>query len=176
MVKVARRLGRVLYPAAAAVAILALLAFVVPGLWPPPEPAMRTGVDVVRVVDGDTIVVRLDGTEQSVRLIGIDTPETTKGKNECAGKEATTSLRMLIGGEPVLLIADDTQADRDRYDRLLRYVEVDGQDAGLSLIEHGLAREYTYRESDPYVRQDRYRAAHDRARADNEGGWYVCGW
>lgn len=89
---------------------------------------------VVRVIDGDTIVVALDGFEERVRVIGIDTPE----RGDCGFAEASEELeRLLAGGLVELLggIADD----RDRYDRLLRYLEVDGTDIGYLLIREGYA-------------------------------------
>lgn len=176
---VTRRTNRVLsvgYVVLAVAAVLALMWFLVPQVVPAADPAQRTSLQVKRVIDGDTVVVELDGADQSVRLIGIDTPETTKGKNECAGKEATDALRALVDGKPITLTADESQTDRDRYDRLLRYLTVDGRDAGEYLLERGLAKEYTYRKSDPYTHRDQYLAAQDRAHAASEGGWYACQW
>lgn len=142
-----------------------------------PEPAgPARDAHVMRVVDGDTLVVQLDGAEQRVRLIGIDTPETTKGKNECFGLEATNALDSLVGGRDVELVADPTQTDTDRYDRLLRYVVVDGRDVGLVLLENGWARQYIYRASDPSLRQDQYGAAAVAAAQHKAGGWNECGW
>lgn len=131
---------------------------------------------VVRIKDGDTLVVDLDGGQQTVRLIGIDTPETTNGKNECFGAAATAELEALVAGKTVRLEADPTQTNTDRYDRLLRYVEVDGVDVGEHLVAGGWAHEYTYRASDPYVRQDEYIRAAQHAAAVRSGGWDECGW
>jgi len=86
---------------------------------------------VTEVIDGDTLEVEGVGR---VRLIGVDTPE----RGECGFDAASQALADLVEGRSVVLLpgaADDV----DRYDRLLRYVEVDGDDAGLSLIESGLA-------------------------------------
>jgi len=61
-----------------------------------PTPTETVEVPVVRVVDGDTIKVRYGGKLESVRLIGIDTPETTRGKNEPFGKQAGAFLEALL--------------------------------------------------------------------------------
>lgn len=140
------------------------------------DPVERDGVRVVRVIDGDTLVVSLDGGEPRVRLIGIDAPETTNGHHDCAGAEATAALRKLVDGRDVQLVADPSQSDTDRYDRLLRYVELDGQDVGYRLLVMGLAREYTYSSGDPYQRQGDYRSAQQTAQLQSDGGWYACGW
>jgi endonuclease YncB( thermonuclease family) len=86
---------------------------------------------VVEVIDGDTIEV--DGVGR-VRLVGVDTPEI----GDCGYDEARDQLADLVLGESVELVPGGVD-DRDRYDRLLRYVVVDGVDAGLLLIEEGLA-------------------------------------
>lgn len=85
---------------------------------------------VTRVIDGDTVV--LDNDER-VRLLGIDAPETA----ECHADTATQRMIELVQGETVTLVRDGD--DRDHYERLLRYVDVDGVDAGLTLIQEGLA-------------------------------------
>ena len=85
---------------------------------------------VTRVVDGDTIEL---ANGEHVRLRGINTPEV----GQCGFEEASAAMRRLVEGERVVLTrAGD---DRDRYGRLLRYVDVGGTDAGLRLIERGLA-------------------------------------
>lgn len=86
---------------------------------------------VVNVVDGDTIDVAGVGR---IRLIGVDTPE----RGACGYESATQALSVLVLGREVQLVpgADD---DADRYGRLLRYVDVAGEDSGLTLIEDGWA-------------------------------------
>jgi micrococcal nuclease len=88
---------------------------------------------VTDVVDGDTIDVRVDGATETVRIVGINTPE----QGECLADEATRWLRDRISGRTVTLVRDES--DRDRYGRLLRYVEVDGADVGVELVRAGLA-------------------------------------
>ena len=77
---------------------------------------------VERVVDGDTILVRIDGRRERVRYIGIDTPESVKpgARVQCFGKAAAAANRRLVAGREVRL-AYDAEA-RDRYGRLLAYV------------------------------------------------------
>jgi endonuclease YncB( thermonuclease family) len=105
---------------------------------------------VHHVVDGDTVDVRRpDGTEERVRVVGIDTPE----RGECGFGPATSAMVELVLGREVELVAG-ARDDRDRYDRILRYVDVDGVDAGLALIERGLAVA-RYDSRDGYGRHDR---------------------
>ncbi len=111
---------------------------------------------VERVVDGDTLEV---SSGDRVRLIGIDTPEV----GECGDDEAAAVLRRLVDGRRVSLVAGASQ-DRDRYGRLLRYVEVDGVDANLVLLQRGRAiARYDSRDGyGPHAREGAYIAA-DRA-------------
>jgi micrococcal nuclease len=90
---------------------------------------------VTNIVDGDTIDVRSGiGVTERVRIIGIDTPE----RGECGFAEAATALGRIIDGRPVTL-TPGARDDRDRYGRILRYVDVGGTDAGLRLIQDGYA-------------------------------------
>lgn len=89
---------------------------------------------LIRVIDGDTIVVTVDGVEERIRIIGIDTPE----RGDCGFSEATDALENLLNSGAVGLIAAISD-DRDRYGRLLRYLDVAGVDPGLVLIREGLA-------------------------------------
>jgi micrococcal nuclease len=79
-------------------------------------------VRVERVVDGDTIVVRVDGRAEKVRYIGVDTPESVKPgvRVQCFAKTAAAENRRLVLGRPVRLEYDAER--RDRYGRLLAYV------------------------------------------------------
>jgi endonuclease YncB( thermonuclease family) len=97
-----------------------------------PKPKRRTTRTfvVARVVDGDTVEL---GNGETVRLVGIDTPEV----GECGFEAASADLAMLVLGRSVELVRSDE--DRDGYGRLLRYVDVAGTDAGLSLIRNGRA-------------------------------------
>jgi endonuclease YncB( thermonuclease family) len=104
-----------------AVGLLALLASAPEAGSVQRRPEDQTAV-LDHVADGDTIAVRIGGRDKSVRLIGIDTPEVYFGV-ECGGPQASASMkRMLEIGDRVRLIRDRSQDNRDRYDRLLRYV------------------------------------------------------
>jgi endonuclease YncB( thermonuclease family) len=130
------------------------------------RPALRAMWTVVNVVDGDTVDVRsAAGTQLRVRIIGIDAPET----GECGFGQATDALADLILNRTVQLVPG-ARDDRDRYDRILRYIDVDHTDAGLYLIEQGLAiARYDARDGyGRHRRQDEYVAA-DRSTE------HICG-
>lgn len=137
-------------------------------------PTQRDRARVVRVTDGDTLAVRMPGGRlEHVRLIGIDTPEV-HGRTECGGPEASRAMgRLAPVGAPVLLVSDPTQADRDRYDRLLRYVHRAGTDVGRAQVAGGRARVYVYRD-DPFRRTDSYERAERQAAGDGRGSWTRC--
>jgi endonuclease YncB( thermonuclease family) len=97
----------------------------------PPPPPIAPASTVSAVIDGDTVDLS-DG--ERVRLIGIDTPE--QGQPGYAAAAAAMSA-MVLGHQVVL--SPGAQQDRDRYGRLLRYVDVDGQDVGLAMIAQGWA-------------------------------------
>jgi micrococcal nuclease len=128
----------------------------------------------------DTIKVRERGESKrrhTVRLIGIDTPETKRPgvRVECGGPEASESI---VGLAPmrakVLLITDPSQQARDRYGRLLAYVQRKGRDVGRGQISRGWATTYVYA-SKPFSRVDAYRRAEDRAARADRGVHELCG-
>lgn len=105
---------------------------------PDPSTPARS-VAVVRVVDGDTIVVALGGAGGTkVRLIGIDTPE----RDACMYRAATDRMRSLVEGKSVRLARDVSETDR--YGRLLRYVYVGDTFVNAALISEGFAAAATY--------------------------------
>lgn len=126
---------------------------------------------VEKVVDGDTIHVIINGQKAKVRLIGINTPETVDPRRpvECFGKEASLRLKELIENKEVILEGDSTQADRDRYDRYLRYVYLEEVIINELLISEGYAYEYTY--DLPYLYQDRFIGAQKIAQEKQLGLW-----
>ena len=134
----------------------------------------RDRVTVVRVTDGDTLGVRLpDGSEENVRILGIDTPEVREPV-ECGGGEASERMLALVPvGTTVVLVSDPTQGDRDRYDRLLRYVVRSGDDVGLAQLTSGHARVFIFRD-DPFERAETYQRAERRASQDDRGSWSRC--
>lgn len=127
---------------------------------------------VVDVVDGDTIKVLLDGERVSIRVIGIDTPETRDPRKpvQCFGREATARAEALLGGGEVWLSFDPTQDRIDRYDRLLAYVWLpDGHLFEWVMVTDGYAHEYTY--DLPYRYQAELQEAERAARAAERGLW-----
>ena len=92
-----------------------------------------------------------------MRIIGIDTPE----RDECGYEEAKDALIDLLKDQVVVLVPG-AQTDRDVHSRLLRYVELDGADIGLTQIETGLAAaRYDSRTDQPHPREDDYWDADD---------------
>jgi len=136
----------------------------------------RTGAEVVRVVDGDTVVVRVGSVEEHVRLIGIDTPETVDPRSpvECFGKEASRRTGELLPvGTPVRVVRD-VEA-RDRYQRLLAYLyrAEDDTFVNLALVEEGYASVLTYPPNVAHT--DAFVVAAAEAREAGRGLWSACG-
>ena len=139
----------------------------------PTDPGAAT---VVEVVDGDTVVVDLAGRQETLRLIGIDTPETVDPDQppECWGAEASAHTKALLPAGTAVRLTRDVEA-RDRYDRLLVYVErtEDGLFVNLDLVAGGWADDYPF---PPNVAHQRdFALAASRARADGLGLWGTCG-
>jgi len=127
---------------------------------------------VTRVVDGDTIDVSINGQIERIRMIGINTPETVDPRKtvECFGVEASNKAKALLSGKKVRLEIDNTQGERDKYSRLLRYVFLEtGTNFGLVMIQQGYAYEYTY--DLPYKYQSEYKSAQKEAEESNAGLW-----
>jgi micrococcal nuclease len=125
---------------------------------------------VTRVVDGDTVRVRVGKRVEKVRLIGIDAAEV----GACYSGEATAEVRRIALNKQVVLRGDRTQARRDRYGRLLAYVNVStGTDVGLHLVRRGFARVYVFN-SRPFARFDQYDAAERQASSSHTGTWSAC--
>jgi len=104
-------------------------------------------------------------------LIGIDAPEIQSPYSdaECYGKESREYARSLLHDQLVQLEADDSQDNRDDYDRLLRYVYVDETNINRQMVLEGYAYEYTYR--DAYSNQAQFRAAEREAQQQHNGLW-----
>jgi micrococcal nuclease len=154
-----------------------LAAALLPLLGQPASAATLSG-RVVRVVDGDTIHVSVKGFDTTVRLIGIDTPETHKPGTvvQCFGPAASERTeRILPAGEPVRLVSDPTQDIRDRYGRLLAYVYRRGKtgatgSANYALVATGYAKVYIYGET-PFRYAAAFQRAQSRARSGARGLW-----
>ena len=136
---------------------------------------LRQKARVIRVIDGDTVKVKLKGgPRRSVRVIGIDTPEVYGGV-ECGGRFASRSARQLLPRGPVVTLISDTTQDRvDRYNRLLRYIEKrSGFDFGKAQLRRGWARVYVYNHN-PFKRTDSYRRTQAEADRADRGAWGLC--
>ncbi|WP_344326097.1 thermonuclease family protein [Aeromicrobium halocynthiae] len=160
--------ARLAVVAATAVAATGVLTW-----WTSQEPQSATTESqdavVERVVDGDTLLLA-DG--ERVRVLGIDAPEAARDGRpaECGADEATAAARRLVEGRPVRLRSDPGQADRDDFDRLLRYVETpDGTDLGLNLVTEGHARVFAPRGD--VARQSSLERAEAQARDRGVGTW-----
>lgn len=128
---------------------------------------------VLKVIDGDTVNVEIDGKSQTIRLIGIDSPETVDPRKpvQCFGKEASNKAKELLTEKNVVMEVDSTQGDKDKYNRLLRYIYLeDGTSVNKYMISEGYAHEYTY-QSNPYKYQIEYIKAEQSAREGKKGLW-----
>ena len=123
-------------------------------------------VKVYSVIDGDTFRYRKeDGTLQSVRLLGVDAPESNTARyrtTECFWKEAKNYLTNLIKNQYVTLEFDSNSASSDAYGRMLAYVYLDGKLVNETLIAEWYAKEYTYKT--PYTYQSSFRQAEENAK------------
>ena len=127
-------------------------------------PADAQEAEVVRVVDGDTIVVSQDGSEYRVRYILIDTPE----QGEPLYNEATKLNQLLIGRQTIYLLKDVSETDR--YDRLLRYVYTqDGLLVNAEIVRQGMARVAVFPPDTKLEKE--IRAAEAEARERKIGVW-----
>lgn len=146
---------------------------------PPPAPVPTgTPAEVVSVVDGDTVKVDLGGITTTIRIIGIDTPETVHPREpvQCFGAEASLRAGELLEGETVGVEYDGTQGRLDRYGRTLAYLWLpDGRLFTSVMLSEGFAKEYTY--SSHYKHRDEHLAAERSARSAGRGLWSTdtCG-
>lgn len=129
---------------------------------------------VVQVDDGDTIIVDMNGNEEKVRFIGVDTPETKDPRKpvQCFGKAATQFTKNLIGTNPVRLEADPENTNRDRYKRLLRYVYLpDGTHVNAEIIRQGYGFAYV---NFPTQKAEEFNRLQKEARKAERGLWDTC--
>lgn len=131
--------------------ILTLLTFVCFG----------TPTKVTRIIDGDTFETE---TGEKVRLIGINAPEIT----DIFGEEAKTHLAQIIEGQTVDLVADHISNDRDRYNRLLRYVVLNGVDINKQMLLDGYAFAYLKYH---FEKESEYKQAQLEGNKNSNGIW-----
>ncbi len=129
-------------------------------------------VQVLRIIDGDTIVVQLQNSKISVRLLGINAPELHHPQKpvECFAQQAKDKLEELLAGHKVFLKTDTSQLVRDKYGRLLAYVYTDsGLFVNLEMVRLGFAYEYTY--SNEYFFQKEFKQAQEFSKKNKLGLW-----
>ena len=127
---------------------------------------------VVKVVDGDTLDVLVDGKTTRLRLIGLDTPETVDPRKpvQCFGKAASDKAKELLTGKTVRIEFDVSQGTLDKYGRTLAYVFLsNGTLFNEYMIAEGYGHEYTY--NLPYKYQKEFKEAQRRAREEEKGLW-----
>ncbi|MDH3226148.1 MAG: thermonuclease family protein [Thermoleophilia bacterium] len=144
-----------------------------------PEPAAPAdGARIVRVVDGDTLIVRDDRGESTIRLLGIDTPESVKPDSpvECFGPEASERAKELLQVGAAVRVETDPSQDRvDEFGRTLAYVfvKLDTRSVNEHLVEEGFARVFISR-GDPFRLESRFTALEATARDAERGIWGAC--
>ncbi len=131
---------------------------------------------IVRFSDGDTITVNMNGNDETIRFIGVDTPETHDPRKpvQCYGPAASAFTKNTItaAGSMVRLAADSLSNNRDRYNRLLRYVYLpDGTLLNLKLIREGYGFYYPYF---PFSKSKDFETAQKQAQAEYRGLWGNC--
>lgn len=131
------------------------------------------------VVDGDTVRIVSRGFQTTIRLIGIDTPETKRPGYpvQCGGPAASAeTTRLLPVGLAVRVVSDPSQDMRDKYDRFLGYIYRDGRSGArgsvnYALVANGFAKAYIYRPSGPFRYAPQFLSAEATARRITRGIW-----
>lgn len=160
--------------------LIALIAFAVLVILQIDELRKRAQIEqpglysVSEFIDGDTISINMNGQNEIIRMIGVDTPETHRPNTpvQCYGVEAANYTRQLIGSNKVRLQADPLNTNRDRYNRLLRYVYLpDGTLLESKIISEGYGFAYT---QFPFQKATEFDALEDQAEQAKRGLWSAC--
>lgn len=144
-----------------------------------------TQVTVTRVVDGDTVEIRYqNGTEDSIRFIGVDTPEIYSDQNmdrwegvtneSCVdqyGDIADEWVDEKLTGKQVIIVGDSYANNRGYYDRLLRYIILNNQSINRQLVEKGYGRAYEFDDFEGYEQANSYQSLEADAQNNNTGVW-----
>jgi endonuclease YncB( thermonuclease family) len=146
-----------------------------------PPAATHLRGQITRAIDGDTVEVRLATRRLvTVRLIGIDTPETKRPgvPVECGGRRASAYMQRIAfvhgRGRRVTLVGDPSQDRTDRYGRTLAYVDARGAgDLGRRMLRAGWATVYVF--GTPFARLANYQDASVAAEGSSAGVWRRCG-
>ena len=131
-------------------------------------------VELLRVVDGDTLIARLNNKKERLRLVGMNAPESVKPNSpvECFGQEASHHIKDILGHSSSLKFMEDfSQGSRDRFGRLLGYIFIDEKNLAEQMIFDGYAYEYTYHKNHPYKYQYDFKRAEKNARKEKRGLW-----
>lgn len=139
-----------------------------------PEQLPSDVATVVRVIDGDTVVLRLQGAIETVRLIGVDTPETVHPTKpiECFGPEASAFTHSVLKPKTQVRVQRDVEA-RDRYQRLLVYIYLtDGTFINQELLRLGFARTLNIAPNTAFA--TRFASIETAARENQIGLWLKC--
>ena len=175
--KLSKRRERLLIRAVVGIILLAAGYFANTYIEPPPKVAGTVSPGyyrVIKVEDGDTITIDMDGTQERVRFIGVDTPETQDPRKpvQCFGLAASNFTKELIGDQNVRLESDPLSDNRDRYNRLLRFVYLpDGRLVQVEIIKQGYGFAYT---SFPFSKSEEFLAYQRDAINHNLGLWNAC--
>lgn len=128
---------------------------------------------VIKVDDGDTIDVEMNGNIETVRFIGVDTPETKDPRKrvQCFGQKASQFTKDILVNSTVRLETDPQSTNRDRYDRLLRYVYKGDLLVNAEIIKTGYGFANT---GFPFEKMEEFKKLEDQAKKDNQGLWGNC--
>ncbi len=124
--------------------------------------------------DGDTIAVDMEGKTETIRFIGVDTPETHDPRKpvQCYGKNASAFTKNTIGTQNVRLEADPLSGNRDRYNRLLRFVYLpNGELLNYELVKDGYGFAIT---GFPHTKMESFVNVQAEAKSQNRGLWGDC--
>lgn len=126
---------------------------------------------VTKVIDGDTVIVNMDGKEERVRLILVDTPETKHPQMgvQPFGPEASAFTTEQLEGKDITL--EGGVQERDRYGRVLAYVWIGDKLFNQTLLENGLARVAVYPPNTKYL--DEFNATQETAKKKAVGLWSI---
>lgn len=130
---------------------------------------------VSRVIDGDTFEIKYLWQKATIRMLGVNTPETVDPRRpaECFGLEASKETKKILTDTFVTLKLSPNRESKDKYGRYLTYVYLkDGSLFNLYLIENGFAREYTFGKK--YSLQGEFKASENEAKQRMVGLWGSC--
>ncbi len=136
--------------------------------------------NIKEVLDGDTFVINIDNKDITIRLLGIDTPETLDPRKtvQCYGREASDKAKSILLHNYVFLERDinksNTSGDYDKYGRVLAYARLsNGLFYNQYMIENGFAYEYTFNK-EKYKYQKEFKEAEAIAKKTKKGLWKKC--